>query len=425
MSRSGTVAQRRPTARPPQLEIATELRAFQWQGRATTRALTSVGHARSRPIVVQTFTNEFWTSKQRDAHSLHEVSYRACFKPQLPRFFIDRFTAPGEVVYDPFMGRGTTIVEAALAGRVPAGCDINPLSRMLAQPRLSPPTVEDVDRRLAALDLRCAVSYPKELEVFFHPETLREICALREQLLSRERTGSMDAVDRWIRMVAINRLTGHSPGFFSVYTLPPNQAASLDAQTRINARRRQVPPRRDVRALIATKTRALLSDCDSATRTTLLRAVQRATLMTRPACSTPELASNSVSLVVTSPPFLDVVNYAADNWLRAWFGGIDTDAVEISMYRKVADWQAAMTGVLTEIARVLRPGGHVAFEVGEVRNGKIKLEEAVLPCGVAAGLVPLLVVINAQQFTKTANCWGVKNNAKGTNTNRIVVFKKS
>jgi hypothetical protein len=43
---------------------------------------------------------------------------------------------------------------------------------------------------------------------------------------------------------------------------------------------------------------------------------------------------------------------------------------------------------------------------------------------VAAGLKPLLVVINSQQFTKTANCWGIKNNAKGTNTNRIVVFKK-
>ena len=424
MSRTATVAHRLPAARPAQPEIATELRAFQWKGRATKRGLTSVGHARSRPIVVQTFSNEFWTSKQRDAHSLHEVSYRACFKPQLPRFFIDRFTTPGEVVYDPFMGRGTTVIEAALAGRSPAGCDINPLSRMLAQPRLSPPTAEDVERRLASLDLRCAVSYPKELEVFFHPETLREICALREQLLARERTGSMDAVDRWIRMVAINRLTGHSPGFFSVYTLPPNQAASLDAQARINARRRQVPPRREVRALIALKTRALLSDCDSATRATLLRSVQRARLMTRPAHATPDLPSNSVSLVVTSPPFLDVVNYAGDNWLRAWFGGIDTEAVDISMHRKVADWQSGMTRVFTELARVLRPGGHVAFEVGEVRNGKIKLEEAVLPCGVAAGLMPQLVLINAQQFTKTANCWGVRNNAKGTNTNRIVVFKK-
>lgn len=51
--------------------------------------------------------NEFWTSGQRQAHSIHEVSYRACFKPQLPEFFIKRLTKPGDAVYDPFMGRGT------------------------------------------------------------------------------------------------------------------------------------------------------------------------------------------------------------------------------------------------------------------------------------------------------------------------------
>ena len=33
-------------------------------------------------------------------------------------------------------------------------------------------------------------------------------------------------------------------------------------------------------------------------------------------------------------------------------------------------------------------------------------------------------MLTYQEFTKTANCWGVDNNAKGTNTNRIVVFRK-
>ena len=416
--------QRVPVAPTPEPGVFRELRAFRWNGRATKRTITSVGLARSRPIVVQTFVNEFWTSKQRAAHSLHEVSYRACFKPQLPRFFIDRFSVPGDVVYDPFMGRGTTLLEAALSGRMPAGCDINPLSAMLAQPRLSPPTERDVVARLAELDLSTNAPCPTELEVFYHPDTLREICALREYLLARDRSGSIDPVDRWIRMVAVNRLTGHSPGFFSVYTLPPNQATSAEAQAKINRRRNQVPPRRDVRALIAAKTRSLLSDCDSATRSALLRSVGRTALMTGPARATPQLASGSVSLVVTSPPFLDVVDYAADNWLRGWFCGIDTAAVEMSIHRNVAKWQSAMTDVFGELARVLRPGGHVAFEVGEVRGGTVKLEESVLPCGTAAGLEPLLVVINAQQFTKTANCWGVRNNAKGTNTNRIVVFRK-
>ena len=88
------------------------------------------------------YINEFWTAKQRAAHSLHEISYRACFKPQLPRFFIERLTRPGEVVYDPFMGRGTTLIEAALLGRIPFGCDINPLSEILIRPRLQPPAIQ-------------------------------------------------------------------------------------------------------------------------------------------------------------------------------------------------------------------------------------------------------------------------------------------
>ena len=86
--------------------------------------------------------------------------------------------------------------------------------------------------------------------------------------------------------------------------------------------------------------------------------------------------------------------------------------------------QGAMTSVFRELHRVLKPVRHVAFEVGEVHGGKTKLEEAVLPCGIAAGLEPVLIAINDQEFTKTANCWGVDNNAKGTNTNRIVVFQK-
>ena len=107
----------------------------------------------ARDGAVPVYTNEFWTSKQRAASSLHEVSYRACFKPQLPRFFIERLTWPGDTVYDPFMGRGTTLVEAGLLGRRAAGCDVNPLSATLVGPRLRPPTLEQIATRLAELSL--------------------------------------------------------------------------------------------------------------------------------------------------------------------------------------------------------------------------------------------------------------------------------
>ncbi|MEP6592940.1 MAG: DNA methyltransferase [Acidobacteriota bacterium] len=362
--------------------------------------------------------NEFWTAGQRQAHSLHEVSYRACFKPQLPEFFIKRLTKPGDAVYDPFMGRGTTPVQAALMGRQAIGNDVNPLSVMLSRPRLNPPAAREVACRLDQINWDDGEGAHADLLAFYSPRTLRHICALRRWLLDRAPPDSLpDPVDDWIRMVAINRLSGHSPGFFSVYTLPPNQAVSARSQRKINARRGQVPTDRDVKQLILKKTSSLLSDG-------AMPSHPPSRLITGTAQSTPAIPDASVQLVVTSPPFLDIVQYAEDNWLRSWFAGIEVANVSIAHHRTEAAWQNMVRETLNELARVVTPGGHVAFEVGEVRNGKVLLERLVWEAAEGLPFDRLFVMVNQQEFTKTANCWGVRNNAKGTNTNRIVVLRR-
>ncbi|MDR1009885.1 MAG: hypothetical protein LBM04_01925 [Opitutaceae bacterium] len=375
---------------------------------------------------------EFWTAGQRQANSLHEVSYRACFKPQLPEYFITRHTKPGDLVYDPFGGRGTTAIEAALHGRRVATNDINPLSRILTEPRLELPPPALIRARLDALAplLAQTDAHPLtpdiDLTMFYEPRTLQHLLALRAYLHERRVTATEDSADRWLRMVATNRLTGHSPGFFSVYTLPPNQAASAKRQIEINRKRAQTPPYRDILAIIWKKTRNLTSDLTPAQTASLRAAARDAQYLNAPAASTPALASNTVALTVTSPPFLNIVQYADDNWLRCWFNRIDTAAVakRITMSTKLAVWDAAMRDVLRELHRVTRPGGHVAFEVGEVRKGAIRLEETVVPAAEAAGFICQKILINAQTFTKTANIWGIDNNASGTNTNRIVLVQK-
>jgi hypothetical protein len=397
-----------------------ELGAFAAFGSPSLRSALAGPDGQDVPVL----TNEFWTSAQREGHSLHEVSYRACFKPSLPAFFIERLSAPGDCVYDPFLGRGTTLLEAILRGRVPAGNDVNPLSAMLIRPRLCPPELPALQRRLADLDLAWDGPLEDDLLVFFHPDTLRAIHGLRSYFLRRTAEGTFDPVDDWLRMVAVNRLTGHSTGYFSVYTLPPNQATSAQAQRRINQKRNQTPPLRDVKAIVLKKSRQLLGDVAPLWRREAAQLAARAVLATGPANAVPAMATGSVQLVVTSPPFLNIVQYATDNWLRCWFCGIDAKAVPITMARTVAAWQQAMGEVFVELLRIVRPGGYVAFEVGEVKRGTVRLEEAVVPVAAAAGFVPELVMIHAQEFTKTANCWGIGNNQSGTNTNRIVVLRR-
>ncbi|MEW5724444.1 MAG: hypothetical protein AB1896_15140 [Thermodesulfobacteriota bacterium] len=83
-----------------------------------------------------------------------------------------------------------------------------------------------------------------------------------------------------------------------------------------------------------------------------------------------------------------------------------------------------MTAAFREFFRVVRPGGFVAFEVGEVRKGRIQLEQCMAPIGQRAGFTCRGILINQREFTKIANIWGIDNNRRGTNTNRIVLFSK-
>lgn len=381
----------------------------------------------SDTVSIPVYEQELWTSRQRQANSIHEVSYRGCFKPQLPAYFIEKLTRAGDTVYDPFSGRGTTAVEAALRGRNVILNDVSHLSSILARPRLELPSVAEVDGRLRSLRFAVRPRSSIDLSMFFHPATEFEILGLREYLFRRWIAGAEDNADRWIRMVATNRLTGHSPGFFSVYTLPPNQAVSADDQVRINAKLRQEPEYRDVRALILKKSMQLQSRLTAADRWRLRAAAGTARYLACRAAATPDILSNTVQLTVTSPPFLDVVHYALDNWLRCWFNGLDAEAIaeRTTMSKTVEDWSAEMAAVFPELYRVTRPGGWVAFEVGEVRRGTVKLEEVVAPLGIGAGFECSAILINSQRFTKTANIWGVRNNSLGTNSNRIVLFRKN
>lgn len=375
---------------------------------------------------VPVYEQEFWTSKQRQANPLHEVSYRGCFKPQLPAYFIDRLSKPGDVIYDPFSGRGTTAIEAALMGRSVIANDINPLSAILTRPRLQVPLIAAIDVRLRAIRMSEKRKNDIDLSMFYHPDTERELLNLRAWLAERQATCMEDDADRWIRMVATNRLTGHSPGFFSAYTLPPNQAVSPESQIKINEKTGKAPEYRDVRALILRKSMQLQSEINAAARWRLQQAATTAQFHCSPAAQTPAIAGDSVQLTVTSPPFLNVVQYARDNWLRCWFNNLDADAIGagITMATSVNEWSAVMLEVLQELHRITRPKGWVAFEVGEVQRGSVNLDEAVVPLGIEAGFRCEAILINTQKFTKTSNIWGVGNNERGTNSNRIVMLQK-
>ena len=314
-----------------------------------------------------------------------------------------------------------------MLGRRVASNDINPLSRILVYPRLCPPEQAQLSERLSRIEMSYGLESDIDLSMFFHRKTLSEILSLKHYLFQRAESGEEDETDSWIRMVATNRLTGHSRGFFSVYTLPPNQAVSQESQVKINERLNQQPEYKDVKELIIRKSISLLRNLSSNDRQNLRLACSGAKFTSLEADCVHELETGSVDLTVTSPPFLNVVQYAQDNWLRLWFNHIDQKEVsqKISNFGTLSKWRSKMESALRELHRVTKPGSWLAFEVGEVRKNKVKLEETIGPLGVKVGFNCVGIFINSQEFTKTANIWGVNNNEAGTNSNRIVLFQKN
>ena len=139
--------------------------------------------------VIPVIEGEFWTSRQRGSHSLHEISYRACFKPELPGFFIELLSKRGDTIYDPFSGRGTTALEAGLLDRNVIANDANPLSSLLTIPRFFPPSLEDLHARLEKIPKISDKGPGIDLSMFYENETLREITALKGYLIDREKDG--------------------------------------------------------------------------------------------------------------------------------------------------------------------------------------------------------------------------------------------
>ena len=370
---------------------------------------------------------ELWTAQQRQMHSLHYVvSYRASFKPELPDFCIKRYSEKGGVVFDPFSGRGTTALQANLLGRVAWGADINPLAIKLSRAKTAPVGLDEIVLRLNQIDFRRPVEmggFQGNYSPFYHPDTYRELLNLRSHIKKNP-----DRVNSFIELLAISRLHGHSPGFFSVYSFP-QISIPPESQALINQKRGQRPEYRAVAPRIIRKAAQALRDSFTS-EFFGVSALNRFT--SADARNLTGVPTDSVDLVVTSPPFLDKVDYVTDNWLECWFAGVPMEqfADGVMMCRSIDQWREFITGVLREQTRITKPGGFIVIEVGEVETaaGMIYLDEVVAEASteVSSGRKRLIVeevLINQQNFTKLANCFNVDNNKKGTNTNRLVVMR--
>jgi len=317
----------------------------------------------------------------RWGHSMHSMcSYHGMFPAKVVHYFLQRYSRPGDVVLDPFSGRGTTALQARVEGRKAISNDLNPLAYVLSRAKADPPSWDKVNQFVSDLERRYKRRSQRDIEVspdismLFHPGTLRQLTYLRDTLLEK-------AVSRWTReefMVAgaiagilhgAHRADGSSQ-YLSIsmpntFSMAPSYVRKYIKQNNL----RQLD--QDVFECLRDKLARVYLDSIAGAGGTVFKQDAAVFLNSR------SVQARSVDLVVTSPPYLRVVNYGTANWIRLWWLGLDEVSRNAGAGRQKLDakldhrhnyetYRDFMQLMFLRVRRVLKRSGVAVFVIGDV-----------------------------------------------------------
>ena len=329
-----------------------------------------------------------WRREDDDrGHSLHYlVSYPVSFPWTVPHFFIHKYTQKGDVVFDPFCGTGTTLLEAGLGGRVAYGVDSDPLALKIALAKIHPCDITEVTLKVQDLNFsRPAMlgRYQEFFSPFYDVATFRELLGLRQCLESYSKNieqkkgrASSDYAANFVEALALSLLHGHSAGYFSTYTYP-QIALSPQEQYELNIKRRQTPDYRAVAPRLLRKAAIVTSDGVPVS-------LRMKPSLHKIGLGDPRdlafIETGAVSLTVTSLPYPGMRDLKKEQWLKVWFSGLDSNESWNPSFDSLESWSEYMNEVLLELARVTKSGGRAVLDTREIviDNNKIQLDRELL-----------------------------------------------
>jgi 16S rRNA G966 N2-methylase RsmD len=290
---------------------------------------------------------------------LHQLSpYIGKLKSSIAGYLVDRYSEPGNTILDPFSGSGTIPLEAALRGRNAHSADVSTYSKVLTLAKLFPPatlteaeekldTILSKTKELATPSLKSVPAWVRE---FFHPKTLTEL--LKFAQIVRE------SGNEFYLACLLGILHHQRPGFLS---FPSSHLVPYLRNK--NFPRTEFPELYEYRALeprLRAKIRRAFrsssiahSTLHSSVRT--FRLADIATLRCK----------QKFDAIITSPPYMNALDYARDNRLRLWLLNPNSPISEHPATRRLVEFRSAISSLADLAESQLRKGGHCVVVVGE------------------------------------------------------------
>lgn len=319
----------------------------------------------------------------RWGHTMHTMCpYQGMFPPRLAHYFINRYSEPGDLVTDPFSGRGTTTLQARVEGRRTISNDLSPLGYVLSAAKANPPSwtaiskhVDHMERTFKRQSPR-SVDVPNDIRMLFHANTLRQIVFCREHLL---RTPLLKWTPEQLMLAGAlagilhgaHRLDGTS--MYLSISMPNTFSMSPTYVEKYIEEHNLKKIDQNVFDCLRNKlARIYLDSIDGPAGSAFSQDAPKL-------LASKVIDANSVDLVVTSPPYLRVVNYGTSNWIRLWLLGINevsrhggsgrlalnSDLDHQHTYDSYKDF---MLRAFKGVRRVLKKDGIAVFVIGDVTS---------------------------------------------------------
>ncbi|MFH1439581.1 MAG: DNA methyltransferase [Candidatus Woesearchaeota archaeon] len=330
---------------------------FKKRGQADLRSYTSGENSIELNInPIESLDKIKWDFKysqtQYLTHKYH--SYPARFIPQIPRAFIQLFSKEGDTILDPFCGCGTTLVESTLLKRHSIGNDFNPLATLLSKVKttsLSDKKLIKIDSLIKLIETRIKKNNLKESDLpelpnrniskLFSKEMLKELQVIKNIVKTLEAKDKnlyhylLIALSATIRAIIESE---NGDNILGIFERKINQMNNLMKEYRKNTHKTDIK-------LINGDARKL------------------------------DISSESVDLIVTSPPYVNALDYYRVHMYNMLWLGMDYNEFKINeigghshflanRFRLLAEYLGDMLRAMIEMNRVLKNGKYCAIVVG-------------------------------------------------------------
>lgn len=292
------------------------------------------------------------------------------FPLDFPLRVLQRKSRQGDIVLDPYCGRGTTNFAARLLGLRSLGVDSSPVATAITASKLVKVSVDDIlheARKILKGDAARSVPISEFWEWAFHPSVLDSLCRFREAFLEDCTSDARIA----LRGIVLGALHGPRQKTFQSYfsnQCPRTYAPKPAYAVRFWQNREMMPEPVDVLSIIqrrANRYYAMLYDTVGQVRLADSRKAE---------ALQSDVLDSGVDWVITSPPYYGMRTYIPDQWLRNWFVGgpevVDYTNRDQVVHSSPEDFAADLRQVWRNVAKVSKSSAKMVVRFGGISDRK-------------------------------------------------------